>query len=478
MPRAAAVMPDDSETFVEDGPPGAMPRLMVPVGEFDHGSVAGTEIEADKLRVAFEQSTMKRDTANAILGLPEPALTAVKAPPIEMLLTETAEHLRSDPTTADSPSTTRFERGDPTQGEAEHTKTRVPGQVHHGGTLRRSATLRRKRGLGGDLKYVATAVLGVRRARRELVELESRQALREQSRRRHLITLGRAAVTLERFAHPALGPAREQLAGVEDERSQHAGQVAAADSELVRVQREREAKAKQHVEDVAATDAELVEVTKKLEPLEKEQVGLGRKAADLRDAIRRIELQLAQTEASLSSIKAAKQDKAAIQAELATLRADRQAIMRDEPKLASELDALSPRIAALEARRNEARKRRIELDKAEQDDQRRAEELLAAIGAKRKVVDRAAGDAEALRDKILFELGERLYVDRADDLGPQLAPIDVIDVELGTSERRVMELREILSSIDKAKLARGILVLLVLLAAIGSILWLVLYVAL
>ena len=151
------------------------------------------------------------------------------------------------------------------------------------------------------------------------------------------------------------------------------------------------------VEDVAANDAELVEVTKKLEPLEKEQVGLGRKTADLRDAIRRIESQLAQTEASLSSIKAAKQDKAAIQAELATLRADRQAIMRDEPKLASELDALSPRIAALEARRSEARKRRIELDKSEHDDQRRAEELLAAIGAKRKVVDRAAGDAETLR---------------------------------------------------------------------------------
>lgn len=480
LPRAAEVMPDDSETFVEDGPPGAMPRLAVPVGEFDHGGFIGTEIEAEKLRVAFEQSTMKRDAANAILGLPEPPQTMVKATPVEVLLGETAEHLqRPDPTAADVSSTTRFERGDPTQGETgDNTRSRVPASGTPGGTLRRSASLRRKRGLGGDLKYVATAVLGVRRARRELVELESRQALREQSRRRHLITLGRAAVTLEGFDHPALGPAREQLAGVEDERSQHAGQVAAADAELLRVSRDRESKAEQYLIDVAALDAELVEVAKKLEPLEKEHVGLARKAGELRDAIRRIEAQLAATEASLTSIKAAKQDKAAIQAEIATLRADRQAIMRDEPKLASELDALSPRIAALEGRRSDARKRRIEIDKAEQDDQRRAEELLAAIGAKRKVVDRAAGDAEALRDKILFELGERLNFDRPDDLGPQLAPIDVIEVELGTSERRVMELREILSSIDKAKLARGIVVLVFLLAVIGAITWLVLSVAL
>ncbi|HEY5937950.1 MAG TPA: hypothetical protein VIU61_25045 [Kofleriaceae bacterium] len=480
MPRIDQVMPDDSETFVEDGPPGAMPRLAVPVGEFDHGGFVGTEIEADKLRVAFEQSTMKRDAANAILGLPEPPLTMVKATPVEVLLGETAELLQRPDSSPDASSTTKFERGDPTLGETgDNTRSRVPAGVNTpGGTLRRSASLRRKRGIGGDLKYVATAVLGVRRARRELVELESRQALREQSRRRHLITLGRAAVTLDGFDHPALGPAREQLAGVEDERSQHAGQVAAADSELLRVSREREAKALRYLEDVAALDAELVEVTKKLEPLEKEHVGLARKAGELRDAIRRIEAQLAATEASLTSIKAAKQDKAAIQAEIATLRADRQAIQSDEPKLASELDALSPRIAALEGRRSDARKRRIEVDKAEQDDQRRAEELLAAIGAKRKVVDRAAGDAETLRDKILFELGERLNFDRPDDLGPQLAPIDVIEVELGTSERRVMELREILSSIDKAKLARGILVLLVLLAAIGAIVWLVLSVAL
>jgi hypothetical protein len=85
--------------------------------------------------------------------------------------------------------------------------------------------------------------------------------------------------------------------------------------------------------------------------------------------------------------------------------------------------------------------------------------LLEAIGAKRKVVERAAGDAETARDRVLFELGERLYVDRPAKLGPQLAPIDTIDLELGESDRRTMELREILSNVDRAKLARGAIVI-------------------
>src|SRR5262249_36393520 len=153
----------------------------------------------------------------------------------------------------------------------------------------------------------------------------------------------------------------------------------------------------------------------------------------------------------------------------ATLKADRKAIRRDEPGLAGQLDALSPRIAALEAARGEAQRKREELEAAEQEDQRRVEELLTAIGAKRKVVDRAMAEAEARRDKILFQLGERLYVDRPEHLTGQLAPIDEIDVEFGIAERRIMELREIVSSIDKLKVARGVALIVLILGAIGAL---------
>jgi hypothetical protein len=84
------------------------------------------------------------------------------------------------------------------------------------------------------------------------------------------------------------------------------------------------------------------------------------------------------------------------------------------------------------------------------------------------VVEGAAGEAEAARDKVLFELGERLYVDRPILLGAQLAPIDEIDLELGEDDRRIMELREILSNIDRWKLARGIAMTVAILAVVGA----------
>ncbi|HEU0030226.1 MAG TPA: hypothetical protein VFQ53_06330 [Kofleriaceae bacterium] len=456
---------DVSETIPEDQP-GAMPKLAVPLGEFD---TQGTNIEQEKLRIAYEQATLKRDAANALLGLPEMPETVVRSPPVEVLLHETAHQLlRGDPT-AGSVETTRFERGDPTNGDlGDPTVIGAVPTGGAGGKLRDAATLRRKRGVVGDLRYVATVFAGVRRSRRELTELEHRQELRRDSRRRHLITLGRVAATFEGLDHPALGPARERLAAVEEERSMHSGAVAAADIELQRVRRERDTKAKQCITELGAVDGELADIAKKLEPLDKEIQAITKRAASLREQLQQIDRKIKETEASRHSVKTDKTDRAGIEAELATLRADRKSVERDEPRLAAELDEIQPRAAALEARRAELRKQRVDLEQAEADDRRRSEDLLAAIGAKRKVVERAARDAEGMRDKILFELGERLYVDHPADLAAQLAPIDTIDVELGTGERRLMELREILSSVDKAKLARGIgLVVLIVVALAG-----------
>jgi len=468
--RAPVVETVEEQTTVDEGPPGAMPKLAVPVGEF--GDDIGTELEPAKLRIAHEQATIKRDAASALLQIAEPPITIVKQPPVEVLLGETAAALRGDPSGSE---TMPFERGDPTRGDA--TSISPPSDVvtTSGAKLRPAAALRRKRGLGGDVRYVTTVLFGVRHARHELEELEARQATRQQSRRRHLVTLGRAAITLDTFDHPALGPAREQLASVEDERSRHSAQVIAADAELARVKRDRAEKSKQHGSERVSIENELLETAKKLEKFEKDAAAINKRATELREALRRIDDKIAHTEASMGSLKAQQIDKASLEAELASLRADRQGVLRDEPKIASELDAISPKIASIEARRTELRTRRSELDKAELEDQNRCDELLAAIGAKRKVVDRASADAESLRDKILFELGERLYVDRPSALAAELSPVDAIDVDLGTSDRRVMELREILSSIDKAKLARGIAVLVLLAGAIVALVWWLIY---
>ncbi len=446
----------------------------MPVGEFDQ---AGLTIDEEKLRSAFaQQLTTKHDAAEALLQIPGPPKTVVHETPVELLLGETAEKLRGDPTNAD-PSTARFERGDPTsEGRDDNTAIEPPSNRRaRGGTLRPTAALRRKRGIGGDVRYVFTAIFGVRRTRHELAELEDRQLLRQTSRRRHLVTLGRTAVTADAFDHPALGKAREALQEVEEERSKHAGAVAASDAELERVRRDRDAKAKQTVADVAAADVELAELAKKLEPLEKEAAAVRKRVSELRDSLRRITKKIADTEARLVSVKGEKMDRAGIQAEIASLKADHKAVSRDEPALAAELDALLPRIAAIEASRGEAEKTKTEALSAEAEDQRRTTELFEAIGAKRKVVERAAADAETARDRVLFELGERLYVDRPTILAAQMAPVDQIDLELGQADRRIMELREILSSVDRAKIIRGALVIFLSVAAGAAIVGWLLY---
>jgi hypothetical protein len=377
---------------------------------------------------------------------------------------------RGDEPTAIDPQPTRGERVDPTEVKAP-SPIAAESKTATGGRLRAAAALRRKRGLLGDVRYVFTAVFGVRRARRELTSLEQRQQVRQASRRRHLVTLGRTAVIAEAFDHAALAEASEALSSVEDERSKHAGAVAAADAELERVRRDREAKVLQHAEGVASLDVELADLGKKLEPLEKDAARVKKRAAKLRESLQRIERKLTETEALLVSVKGEKMDRGAIQAELATLKADRTSVQRDEPAIAAELDALNPRIAAIEAARTEARRKRKELDDGEAEDQRRTAELLEAIGAKRKVVERASGEAETARDRVLFELGEKLYVDRPAILGAQLSPIDAIDLELGESDRRMMELKEILANVDRWKLARGLAVILLVAAAAGTFTW-------
>jgi chromosome segregation ATPase len=379
---------------------------------------------------------------------------------------EGSEHGDRGDSTTIEPATNRLDRSDMTLATAQ---TNVRDTKRGGGKarLRTIAQLRRRRGVGGDMRYVLTAIFGLRRVRRELAALEAERTTHLQSRRRQLITLGRAAVGADGFEHAALASAREQLAGIEEKRARHAGQVATADAELQQVTRDREAKAKQHADELAVVDGELAELGKALEPLEKEFSGVARRAADLRDGVRRLDEKIAFTEAKLSSAELEQEGRAAIQAEIASLKADRKALQAEEPQLASSLDSLHPQIAKLEGARADARRRRAELEEAEREDLQRTADLLAAIGAKRKVVDRAVGDAESRRDKIMFELGEQLYVDRPDSMAPELSPIDEIDVELGTVDRRMMELRETVQSVDRWKIVRGAALWILVLGAIG-----------
>jgi hypothetical protein len=369
------------------------------------------------------------------------------------------------------------ERGDATMIDATHQRTdeteiRAAGpQVADAGiaaTLRHAPSLPRRRGLWGDMRYVFTVWLGGRRARREIATLEREQLERESTRRRHLTAIGRSAATAAELDQTQIRRVRDTIAAIDQERSKQASQVGASDEEMETVRRERAAKATAHRDETEALDLEQAQLLQKLEPMQREAATARRKATDLRNALTKLDERIRNVEAGRGKWA----DSATQAAELAALRAERQGVARDEPIIAAQLDSLVPRIASIEATRERLRRKVLERNEEEEEDRKRCEELLTAIAAKRKVVDRATADAEKARERMLAELGERLYVDRPADLSARLGPIDSLDLELGAGQRRIMELKEILASVDRWKVARGLVWWTVVLAALGAGAWL------
>lgn len=327
------------------------------------------------------------------------------------------------------------------------------------GSVRAIASLPRRRGLGGDIRYVWTVLFGVTRSRRELQRVELQLTAQRAKRRKRLIELAARVLADDEQTLAGVAPARDRLAAIEEERARQAGQAAAAETEAAAARRDHESDTKRLNGDIAAIDGELADLDKKLVPLERDAQAARKKATELKATLDRIEKKIASTEASLVKVKDGRTDRAGVEAELATLRADRIAVQRDEPALAAELDALLPRIAELESRRTAARERQ---DKARTELTASAERLverLGVVGAHQKVIDRALAETQKARDNALAELGDRLVIDRPRPLGRDLADIDAIDVDVAGDERRVMELHEVLGSIDKGALARGVAVL-------------------
>jgi chromosome segregation ATPase len=415
------------------------------------------------------------------LALPlPPANTVTREAPLELLLKIPDTAMRSDSTVVDK-STSPFDRSDPTGNDDQiHDETEVNARSPHGlaatgaNSLRTAPTLPQRRGIGGDVRYVFTALFGATSARRELSTIELAQAERQKQRRERLITLGKSAIISEAFDHPAVAKAREEFAGIEEKRSALAGQVAAADAELQHVSRSRDSHIKRTAAEILELEKQVSAIATKLQPIEKDHAAIKKRANDLQDQLARIDAKITATESSIVSVKTPRQDRAAVGAELATMKADRNAVQRDEPVLAAQLDDIAPRIAKLEAERSAAVAAIAEKKSTDESDGKRSSELLDAVRAKRKVVERATAEAQVQRDTLLAQLGERLYVDRPKVMADGLLVIDELDVAYGTSDRKAMELREILSSIDKWKIFRGTLVIIIaVLVVVAGVFWFV-----
>lgn len=335
---------------------------------------------------------------------------------------------------------------------------------------RRHALVRRP-GLAGDLAYVVTSLLGRRSATQELRNLDGRQMLRQTSLDHHLTTLGRSAIAVDDDSHAAVRSAREAVQEIETERSMHVAAVRGAEVELERIRREREASIRAYRENLLTAEANLSAGTLQLSPLVAAAAAGNRRLVDLDEQARRIARKIAATEAKLVS-ESSKSDPVALRAEIAALKADRQAVQRDAPSLVAEIEVLSPQIAALRAELRATERQRRDLDAREAADHAKAAELLEAVGARRKVDERAATEAETARDKVLRELGYRLHAERSAVVDAQLVPIDQIRAEVAADDARRTQLQDILASFDRRKFARGVAMILVVVAAVATGVWL------
>jgi hypothetical protein len=334
--------------------------------------------------------------------------------------------------------------------------------------LRDAPTLPRRPGVAGLLAYVLTAWRGVRRARKELAAVDAELASLKAARAERLAELGRAAVADDRFDQTAVRTSRDELADIEERRSRHAGAAAASDAELEAIEREREREHHRLAREIEADEAEAARLDAELAPLERDAAATRKRAAELKDTLASIDRKMSAAQASLVSVKGQAADRAAVEAELASLRADRQAVARDEPTIAAALDALLPRIAALTAERAAATERVTAARRGQEQARARAADRVAAVEARRKVEARAVAEAQGDRDRALVELGERLYVDRPRDLTRRLDAVEQRDVAIATAERRAIELRELIASVDRGAVWRGAALWLLLLGAAAA----------
>jgi hypothetical protein len=342
-------------------------------------------------------------------------------------------------------------------------------------SVRDVPTLPRRPGFVGDLRYVFTVAVGTARIRRELATLEPSIADERARRGDALVDLAAAAIGDDEVAHAAVVAARDDLAGIEERRALHAGATAAVDEEMAAVRRDHAEDDRRRDRELAALDAERASTTERLAPLDRELAAARRRAADLKTTLADLDARIAAAEVRALN-RVGRPDAAAAAADLAALKSERVAAASAEPAIADDLDSLTPRVAGLEATRSDADAAISRARAAQAESRRRTDEILTALAARKVVEDRAVADGESERRRALEALGEQLYADRPEELRFELAAIDERDLSLAQKQRRAMELRELLSSIDRGALGRGLFVTAIaLLSILAAVILAVLY---
>jgi chromosome segregation ATPase len=242
---------------------------------------------------------------------------------------------------------------------------------------------------------------------------------------------------------------------IEDPRSRVEGAAAAAEAEIASLERDRSDEKKKHAQELEKIRRATADTEEKLEPLQRRLRAVWRRVARLQESMVRLDDRLTRAAARLDGLPAEKRAEA--EATIATMRAERQGLDQEEPALAAEIDQLEPAIANLTASLADDRTRAARIEEQERAAVLRVAEKIAAIKARRVVDERAEEELAEAQEESLRALGERLAVERTDELVPRLRGIEEHEVAIGTLERRHLELTELLYGVDRWTVARGVL---------------------
>lgn len=322
------------------------------------------------------------------------------------------------------------------------------------GTVRLPDSLPRETGLLGDIGYFMRVLAKRRASATEMLAIGVRIASEKEARNTKLLDYARQAVGDDAFDQTLVGRARSSLLNIEEKRSLHAGRIASANEKESALDRQRKEVKDTRDMQISELETEVKAIAASLEPLVARASDARKRTTQLRLQLRGLDDQVLKKEASLVSVQGSA-DKASVHAEIASLRAERASVAGDEPAIAAEVDDLEPKIASLASSKTEIGEKIAALRADEELDIVRAAEKTQAVKASRVVEERAVSDQAVKQEKELLELGEGLHHNPPDSRAPEAVAIMRHDVEIGTLERRSLEITELLGSVERGPMVRG-----------------------
>ncbi|MCG8424878.1 MAG: hypothetical protein MJE77_43895 [Proteobacteria bacterium] len=348
------------------------------------------------------------------------------------------------------PAGLRAQRGDATVLLTERAAPSTVG-------LASVSNLPRKRGLFGDARYVFTVLSGVTAARGELTDVRKKLD-RERSRRdHHILRIAREVAADPAITLPFVGDSRHKLAAIEEERARDAGIVAASETEIESIVRQGNAEAEADAAEVTRLETSLAQIGESLEPLAQKVSKVRKKADELASTLRALDEQLKRLH---DRIDAGRGDPVSLRAQLASVRTERNAVAREQPHTTDKLEKLVPKLNQLKTKRDTTQAQLKAHREHDREQKRKTETALKELREQKAAKEKTVVEADRSRTDVLRSLGETLCIERPKQPALDLRDIDHHDVVIATLERQAMDLEDRVHGVDKAKLTRGLLLLL------------------